>query len=877
MKTKVIIFVCFSLIISLLQFSGSVRSYDMQKLARWESLYLAHKSLKLTSIIDPIDTHRVECAKDRYSLEEVQQDIDRILLESNLLKPYNGIQTEWRGIPLRGLPVGHVNYFLQGSQSLSEAVDVSSCRLAPCVFNTIYNKSEDALEGHVAFLFFLKSGYMLSGTVDLPNTEVLYGYYFSSLDLSSYYFRDHEFYLAWLWLQSASEKVFNLQQTLQNIYRLPHDYDFNSWCGRAGMGQGWIFLAEECLSNNRRISRRRYEINEWWQEEGIERYIRGQAVGALAHEVGHHYDWNFVYPNGTHSTRLSNQEDFLSLSGWSLEEYHNEQGQLVRSWQHFGGQEGYDDFVRPYSSKNPGEDFADGFSFFRYYPSTFRKVSPRKFQYFKEHVFEGRSYDLEGINTFLNSKISSLIQTEQNQWLSVCLQSENHQAPNFTSLSSDENLRQEFISRGLSEQTFDCFAQSMERSVDALLAEFKFEELEGCYLLSSREKDWWHNLFFQERVSLIALLDDMERSRQISEQTLLFRGAFKRNFDAAQIAIDCYQEQQSGDPSSQSSSESCFTSKLQFYINFTLRDYDLLDETVLRVRGEIERLNEIYSYSKFHREAEIRVRRVMQITAVDLRAKTDEMVNTCSSQAQFVTDENLYFPYRGLDDVTLKSWFLNCLNVNYRQTLTNALRMARGGYRVLDLEFQEFIYGVYNDDFLTALDLSVQDFVYLELGRLMLVEQNVFNNLKNDSSWYLGATANVLGETILESCLRRSRELVAAHTDMMVSESIQSSTNICSKLFMEDPYRRLFNEGLAGLHGYVMEQLWSIILERWNIAKEECHSRKWCLTLKIIPIVMSSWSMFSELNQTVIAQYTKKERQKMTRLLILRLRNLLSI
>ena len=88
---------------------GSVKSYDMQKLTRWESAYLTeiNQSTLASADATPPQT-QVECAKDRYSLVEIQRDIHKLLSENNLLEPYSGEQTQWRGILLQGLPIGHV-------------------------------------------------------------------------------------------------------------------------------------------------------------------------------------------------------------------------------------------------------------------------------------------------------------------------------------------------------------------------------------------------------------------------------------------------------------------------------------------------------------------------------------------------------------------------------------------------------------------------------------------------------------------------------------------------------------------------------------------------------------------------------------------------
>ena len=862
----------------------------VDRLISWESVYLKKESIFPLSQLQgqaqkasqqEVVSNRPECAKDRYSVEEIQKDIDTILTDAYQLEPYSGRQEEWRGIPLEGLPLGHVNYFFKADEVLSEDVDVSRCRTAPCVFNTIYGESEEHIYGYVAFLFFLRTDYVLSGTVHNPDHNIDVS---SFDDLSSFSFKEKEFYWIWLWLQSTSENMFHLE-TLQNVYRLPHGLQVASGesgiCGRASR-DGWIWIGDECLIRQRAYS---YSDKEWWNEGELTRDVRSEAIESFAHEMAHHYDFS---NRGEELFYGSHSIGFSSLSNWSKTEYINN-GLLEIRWQYSEGQ-GPDGFVSDYAGKKPEEDFAESLAAFRYYPQTLKEAAPRKFEYFKQEVFSGISYDQEGINEFLNSEMLLLIQLEKRQWLSACLlaQPGDKYAGSFTPLAFDQEVRQEFINHGLNVEVFDCFMLNMDQAVKALLAEFKFENFEGCSLLSDREKDWWHEAVFRREVpSLIEALDDAERTKQVALQVQAFRNQFKRNFNGDEIAIDCYREESSDElpsaelpsaelPSAEllsaelSSAEQCFDSKLDFYIGRTIRDYLMLDDVTLST--EIERLNSVYIYSRFHQEAKNRVKRVMQISSLGMTRKAGELVDSCSNSSQSYSDEeNLYSPYGGVDTITLRPWFLNCLNRNYRETLVDLLEKSRGGYITLDREFQRFIYGIQSGDFLSTLDTSIQSFIDQEeyTVRLEALKQETLNSLKGDSSWYM---ARHLEESHLDACLRRTRQLIDAHTSNMIFSSIQSlQAEICSELQEEEPYKSLFSKGLISFHGDVFSEYWEIISGQWDIAMQECNSRQLCLSLKIIPVLHRSWEMLGE---SVTAQYTKQERRRLIRTMLLRIKNL---
>ena len=850
---------------------GSVKSYDMQKLTKWESAYLSEinqSSLASTDATPP--QTQVECAKDRYSLVEIQRDIHKLLSENNLLEPYSGEQTQWRGIFLQGLPIGHVNYFLGASEALSDSIDVSSCQTAPCIFNTIYNEPQNDKKGYIAFLFFLKTGYILSGINNLPSVRGIH-LNTTEIPLEAYYFKEREFHWMWLWLQNNPESLFNLQH-LKTMYRFPQNYSTGIFGCALASSWGWALFSDPCLKTQLAY----YNNREWWQEDSISEFVGAEAIETISHEIGHHYDYSAFDGYTWHG--ISGKDEWRELSNWILNEYHDDQGRLVREWNHSGGESEYDDFVNNYASTKPSEDFADSLAAFRFFPERLKSRSPRKFEYLKQNVFNNRSYTYEGTNEFLNTKITTLLQSKQSQWLSMCLQPEDPQS--LTPAESFANLRLEFTNRNLDHQIFNCFIQNMTVNVEAELANFKREEIEACSFLSTKDKNWWHSLFLQETMlsSFMVLLDDLERTKQINEQLQAFRQVFKSRFDAARIAISCYSNETrdlSVDPSPQPlQNESCFEYKLNFYIDLILEGYDLIDQNTLAEQGEMEILNQNYNYSKSYTEAKNRVKRVMQITPVDLKTKADGLISQCS-HTSLNLNENLRDPYTGPEDTVLQPWFLNCLNHKYKDTLTAFLQLSRGGYRTLDLEFQEFIYGIYSKEFLPILDSSVRDLIEAQYPRLNLLKTNILSTLKADSNWYLGASAT--NETILESCLRKSRELTSRRMTRLIFDPTASLTSlpteICSELSSLEPYKSFFNQGLVSLYGKIVEQLWHTVVQEWNIAKADCNLKKWCLTLKVVPVVMSAWHIWSQSNQTVIEQYTKKERRRIIRSLILKVKN----
>lgn len=844
---------------SLVFFEYPQKQVKLNRLAHLEKLYLKdNHPITLPSMDARPDENRPECFEDRYEINQIRREIQELFKENELDMPYNGEQTQWRGIALQGLPMGHVNYFLEAERFLSDTVDVSGCQTAPCVFNTIYNAPEDDLKGYVAFLFFLKTGYVLSGIARVPHVS-----FDDPISLSSYYWKDNEFYHFWLWMQSHdykpySSRLFDLG-TLNRIYRYPHGYRYSEsdsffcgWARSLSRNSGYIWLSDNCLQERLRFSK-------YTRNENNFNNLRTNAIHSIGHEVGHHYDFSNA---PLESWYLSLEDDFLSLSGWEMREY--SENEYKREWITGEGEGDFDDFLRPYSQDDPQEDFADAISSFRFYPETLKRLAPRKFEYVKEHAFQGRSYDRDGLSQFYREQALSLIQNNKRQWLLTC--TENPTRPSNETLSQwnhlDHILR-DFLEAGASTDAFDCFVSLMDLQIKELEAELKFEEIEACSFFKENET-WWLQFLSEDMEfyptfsqGVQEILRNIEVNKQRLAQIEEFEREIARYFNGEEIVIACHNKS--------SSPETCFQEYLERILDRILANYNLLDERTLEnVRSKHN------TPSRFKTLAEDRIRRTVQITTAELWNKARDLVGICSRQSEnFHLTENLYLPYPGPSDITLQSWFLNCVNANYSSRLSSIFSDSHKAYLVLDPTMRSFIDSIYHGDFLSLIDIGVRNFVQ-DQKQEYAFENQILRRLREDASWY---TARMVNETVLEACLRRSQELMDSLTHAAVFQTTDSlSPSICSRLSQQEPYRTFFNENLAGLYGQAADILWANIVSRWNQAKRVCRGRKLCLSWKIIPIVRGAWS---ELNREQLAQFTRQERRRLTRILIMRVKNFL--
>jgi hypothetical protein len=88
------------------------------------------------------------------------------------------------------------------------------------------------------------------------------------------------------------------------------------------------------------------------------------------HEIAHNYGSNFG---------IDHSKEWLEVTGWE-----QEGGKFVNKRT--------EEFVTRYASTNFFEDFAESFTYYRYYPARLKAKSPRRYDFLKNKVFSGKEY-----------------------------------------------------------------------------------------------------------------------------------------------------------------------------------------------------------------------------------------------------------------------------------------------------------------------------------------------------------------------------------------------------------------------------------------------------------------------------------------------------
>ncbi len=738
--------------------------------------------------------NRVECAKDRYTLSTIQEDINTHLRENKLDEAYESRgnrDRSWRGIPLDGISKGHVRYFFDSSRVLTRRIDVSKCRTASCVFNTIYRRDEDDIIGYAAFLFFLKTRRSLSGIRDTPAN-----YDFSQIPLSSFYFKPDEISYFWHWQMLVPSQLLNIHRV--QVYRFPYGYNHRNWAGVAyHKGNEMKVLFTDGAFHG-----------------------RGSSLGIITHEFAHIYDFKH---------KITKKNIFKSFSGWHIREYYDRNNRFVRQWVTRENETGFDGFITRYARTDPREDFADSVKAYLHTPSQLERCCPRKFDYIKEHVFEGRSYTARGKRDFFKSELLSYTQDHWESWFVSCERDTSivDRSKERISFSFDASVRGHFLTAGIQPTELSCFESKISEGIAGRVAELKYNEYQACDFFDSEELgtlQWWDQAVNDESVYrpwVQKLVDTRgEREKVIAIQN--FQNQLSEKLDLGELVIQCSKE---NNPSE------CFDKAVRDYAESIVEDETVLDEEM--VKSELERFLAENTYEKSYQETVERVRNITQISPDEMKVSAEGLISDCSKERDFSVSDEDSVDYQNTNYL-FKSWFLDCINAQYKDKAQNIIEQSIDGFG-LDLEpvFILFVSRIYKTDFLSAID----EIVNLQAkqqedeikGKKNTIMTAVLEDFKNNDYWDLdgGDVEDLLGE-----CRRRGREVIdrIGESEDYIIEFVPVWANeLCVDLSSNEDYA-FFRERIA------FEKLKSIFEEEWVKNTEKC-STKYCKALQIIPTV----------------------------------------
>lgn len=132
--------------------------------------------------------------------------------------------------------------------------------------------------------------------------------------------------------------------------------------------------------------------------DGWHNLPREEQTYTIAHEISHEI---------ASAQELDESQKWLSFSKWEKTEVQSSSGESETVWT----AKEKDNIISRYGENNPGEDFAESVSAYRYSADKFKKVSPEKYEYIKNNVFFGREFTTH----FECKKASPLFEIVQNE------------------------------------------------------------------------------------------------------------------------------------------------------------------------------------------------------------------------------------------------------------------------------------------------------------------------------------------------------------------------------------------------------------------------------------------------------------------------------
>ncbi|MBY0414427.1 MAG: hypothetical protein K2Q18_09685, partial [Bdellovibrionales bacterium] len=326
-------------------------------------------------------------------------------------------------------------------------VEASDCKDSACFFKKVY-KSADDYEGLILYYFYLENGYVIGTSNDLPRTSKIadYGY-------DKYLFSRNELDFFLYSSVKLSDK-FKFMSSLNSIHRLPQGLVMSLYPSACGLNwssknQGDILLMDGCLRD----------------ESGHESVI---------HEIAHSLDK--ILDNKLSS--FSESKEWLDFGGWTIKESKDSAGRVSRQWI-IRDDVKYDEFISSYSSTQPSEDFADSISRYVTTPEELLAKSPKKFQFIKTKIFNGRSFDRASQDDWYSNKMLISLKLEFPGIVKACLTNKDlFKSTEIEKLGLEGEL--------LDPELISCFKGGMESFLTNKLKEYAEIDIYSCdYFLSS--------------------------------------------------------------------------------------------------------------------------------------------------------------------------------------------------------------------------------------------------------------------------------------------------------------------------------------------------------------------------------------------------------
>lgn len=738
---------------------------------------------------DLAQTRVDSCVTDEVTEEKLLQEI-KVLENKTLVSSKSIIGS----IDLSKFSPSQANFIEKNKEWIyTKGLDFSECSDVKCLFSKIYPNS-DGYEGYVNYYIYLKMGYILSTVKNVPGVnldnfadqDIL----FSRDELKSFYY-----------LAKSLGPSFQKVSTLTSLHRMPKRTSLPAYdraCGLAGgpVNKGYVILMDECLI------------------KGVPQKIAGSFFyPAGTHEIAHRLDFALL-PN---YARFSETQTWLDLSGWYIKENLDPTtGRAIsRAWakqEPLDPKNKNDGFVRDYAATSPIEDFADSVGYGRFEADNVLSVSPRKYAWITQNLFNGRSYANNGLTESYSNFLINYSMNELPTVINNCVA--NHSSYTYTisktQLEEYKNYDPELI---------QCIFGGVSKNLEVGLRDLKANELEACS-------------YFAKSESLIKtkvmngmndfIKKDLNKNVEIGTQLKVLSEFITRlsdEVDPREIFVACQEEKSPMD---------CYSRELKVSFDKSAADYNdkipnqlksyeesyFKDNSYVSVRGGIASLfSQIYmgSEAKFKDEANKRWK------------------NCFANSSQESLEDNselLLYPYNGGDQFIKKS-LLNCLNKDAEDQLQSILDKIGKKFSITisNPSTKRFILEIYLSSYTSALQSLVAVEAKQEAIKVNEIKKQyndkILSSLTKDVSW-VGQEPRTNDE-LFKLCSEQATKILDANTSLSVSSSLRfhasmgnlgnpvdcrsiaSNSNV--RLVNEDNQNRVIKESFNKLNAIFLEKI----------------------------------------------------------------------
>lgn len=560
--------------------------------------------------------------------------IDLVQLKSEIKELEQKYQTgstiegKFHGLDLTTLPsigaqmlADHKN--LIGNRN--EELDFSKCQGSiPCVFNSIYN-DQSKLSGYFVYYWYLKTGSMLSLSNFIPNQKSIEAGEYSRKKHSynSYLFNQEELKSFYFLAKSLPEKL-TFIPLLKSIHKIPVGAKIEGYssdiCSLA-LPNGQILLGYNCLKGERK------KFNLVVTKEIAKFADRHEGL-----KVG--------------KSDLSSQEEWINFGDWHKESYFNPvQHVFEYRWKNKIQPEYVFDMDL---KRSPSEHFATSVAHFRFNPNEFKvKVSNELREWIKDNIFNGLSYDSEGVyKQYINQSLDIWARQEVPLWKN-CLD-QHLENKDITELQRD-------LANSLEHPLYACVEKKIPSFVNFLQNKIQKENYEGCKFfndqgLSHIAKRFDRNIkkYLVEKI-LQRKIEIQKHGTDVLTGQLVIAD-FIKNVDPKAVYVSCF---------SKKDIKKCYHKEIKSKLDDILKNYTATDYYKGVIREDTLAL---YPFDYVKRKTNEAAKLFLAPFSARLHQAANKMWNTCKEDGTNAQEElKLPMKFSG-GRYYINPKLINCIN-----------------------------------------------------------------------------------------------------------------------------------------------------------------------------------------------------------------------